>query len=1063
MPSGQRVIAFIDPAGCLVAQAIPFASELAFDKRLGPDLDRVRPVVANRSARQAAPRRRAGLEVRRREEMKKQTFATLLVAGFLFLSSLAPVSAQVITSTIYGSVVDPSGSGIPGAKVTVNDQRTGATATTSTDASGEFTISSIQAGIYAVQIDADGFKSVRQSPVELASGARSRLNFKLELGTVSTAIEVSSAAPQINAVNAEQRTDLVATQVRELPTQRRSWLGLVNLNTGVSTTGGRVAMNGLAPASFRITVDGTDASSDSEQPSVTMSGNFNFIQGVSLEAVDEVNLAKGIASAEIANTMSGNVNVNTKRGTNEVHGSLFYLNDIENTNARNQFLANRPPVVYNQFGGSLGGPIIRDKLFMFGVYEGYQLRGFQQLNGNVPTAQFREQATAAVPAYAPLFDLFPLPTNPHAPDAVTGFFQGAGSEIARDNHAVLRGDYHAGNTVFSARYTRGRPFRQIPRVVLANFRDWDGATEVGSFNVTHSRATWVSETRFGYNYNFSRRIDNIYTLGVAGVGGAIGFSTDGEDILRDGSNWSLEQVFGKTVGRHSLRFGGMYGRLRVTRENIETPSVRYANINDFRANIPNFVQVTFGVDEFAIRAANYGFFIQDDLRLTRNLMLNLGIRYDYYTVPEERDNRFFNRDAPYGAGPFRDPKSIYLADRNNFSPRIGFAYTADSAGKTVIRGGFGMFHSPLPIFGASIDIVQNAADEPFRSQFSAADVARFGDVLRYPVVNSEVLPLVKGQTGLGGGTVIDPGLRNPFSYQWSLGVQRQIARDLVLDTSYVGNRGVNIMMVRQWNQPNRETGLRPNPSMTAFRYRDSADSSNFNSLQTSLRKRFAQGFSTNLNYTWARVMSYTGDADLLLPATVQDINNINADYGPANIDVRHRMVVDFVWELPFARLAGSGSSRAAKLLLRGWQVNGIITAQSGSPLNLTDPTGLESSRPNYLGGEVYTGTGRENLQYMNRAVFERVALNPVSRLPVRPGNVGRNAAYGPGFFDVGANLAKSLELSESMRLQVRAEMFNALNQTYFSGIQGNINQANFGRFTSTRGARVIQIGARLTF
>jgi hypothetical protein len=187
----------------------------------------------------------------------------------------------------------------------------------------------------------------------------------------------------------------------------------------------------------------------------------------------------------------------------------------------------------------------------------------------------------------------------------------------------------------------------------------------------------------------------------------------------------LEQVFGKTVGRHSLRFGGIYGRLRVTRENIEMPSVRYANINDFLANQPNFVQVTFGVDEFAILAANYGFFIQDDFRLSRRLMLNLGIRYDYYTVPRERDGRFFNRDAPFGAGPFRDPESIYEADRNNFSPRVGFAYTADSEGKTVIRGGFGMFHSPLPIFGSSIDNVQNAADEPFRSQFSAADVARF--------------------------------------------------------------------------------------------------------------------------------------------------------------------------------------------------------------------------------------------------------------------------------------------------------------------------------------------------
>jgi hypothetical protein len=444
-------------------------------------------------------------------------------------------------------------------------------------------------------------------------------------------------------------------------------------------------------------------------------------------------------------------------------------------------------------------------------------------------------------------------------------------------------------------------------------------------------------------------------------------------------------------------------------------------------------------------------------------MLNLGIRYDYYTVPRERDGRFFNRDAPFGAGPFRDPESIYEADRNNFSPRIGFAYTADSEGKTVLRGGFGMFHSPLPIFGSSIDNVQNAADEPFRSQFSAADVARFPDVLRYPVVNSQVLPLVKGQPGLGGGTVVDPGLRNPFSYQWTFGVQRQLARNLVLETSYVGNRGVRGMMVREWNRPDRVTGIRPNPDLTTFRYRDSGESSNYNSWQTSLRKRFSLGFTANLNYTWARLMSYTGDADLLLPSTVQDVDNVRADYGPANLDVRHRMVVDFLYELPFARLSAASNSRAGALLLRGWQINGIMTSQSGSPLNLSDPTGLGSSRPDYVGSEVYTGTGRENLQYINRAAFANVPIHPVSRLPIRPGNVGRNALYGPGWFDLGATLAKSLEFTESMRLQLRVEMFNALNQTYFSGIQGNINQANFGRFTSTRGARVIQLGARFTF
>lgn len=966
---------------------------------------------------------------------------------------------QVVTSSLFGVVTDSSGAAVPAAKITLTADATGLAASAVADAAGEFSLTSVQAGRYTVQIEASGFQTLRRTGLDLASGARIRTTFQMEVAGVQSKVEVSAAAPMINAVNAEQRTNLDSRSVRELPTARRDWTNLLGLNTGVTVSGGTVSLNGLAPASFRITVDGTDSSSDSELPSLSMSGNFNFIKGVSLEAIEEVNVAKGIASAEIANTMSGNVNINTRRGTNELHGSLFALNQTENLNARLQTLSTKPAVVYNQYGGSLGGPIIRNKLFLFGVYDGYQLRGFQGLSGNVPTDAFRRRAVAAVPAYQVLFDTFPLPTQQAGnPNALVALYQGAGSEIARDTHGVLRGDYHLGDrTIVTARYTRGRPFRLIPRVQTGNPRDWTGTTEIGTLNVTHSRAKWVFESRFGMNYNVIARVDQVIRAGVPGLGGALGFSASGENFFKEGTNQTMEQLAGTTIGRHSLRMGVLYGNLWATRDNVEVPSVDYANEADFLANLPNRVQVTFGVRAYRINSWNAGGFVQDDFRVSRRLMVNMGVRWDYYAVPSERDGRLFNRNEPLGQGSYRPAESIWNARYNNFSPRLGFAYTADAKGRTVVRGGAGIFHNPRPMFGGPVDLVQNALDEPFRVIYSRADVLQFGPVLRYPVVNDRVLPIAKGPQAIIAGTAINPDWGYPRSYQWSFGVQRQLTNQIAVETGYVGTRGMGLMMVRTMNPPDRVTGARPNPGFATFRYRDASESTNYHSWQSSLRQRFSSGFTYNLNYTWSKTLSYTGDADLLLPASPQDINNVRAEYGPASFDARHRFLTDFVYDLPFTRWIRS------KRLASGWQVSGVLTLQSASPLLITQPSGLDSSRPDFAGGSPVLDGFADSLQYLNAGAFRQVPLGAVSRLPLRPGNLGRNAVPGLGFWNLDANLAKTVAITERIQAQLRLEMLNATNSTMLSGVVTNITAANFGRITSTRGARVVQLGARLTF
>ena len=295
----------------------------------------------------------------------------LIVAGVTvsFLLVGAAVS-QVTTATFYGIVTDPTGAVIPDATVTLTNVGTAATQSQTADATGEFAFTFVRVGTYTVRIQADGFKAFEGQRMELGAAQNIRQTFNLEIGDVTETIEVSSAAPLVNTVSAEQRENITTTQIAELPLSRRNIAGVVTLGTGVVRNSGDVYLNGSGRGGTQVSVDGTDATSNPERPSINMFGNFNYVSTVSIDSVQEVQLVKGIIPAEYTRAMGGNLNLITKSGTNEVHGSLFENFRAEELNARNQFLSEKPGVTFNQFGGSIGGPIIKDRVFGFGVYEG---------------------------------------------------------------------------------------------------------------------------------------------------------------------------------------------------------------------------------------------------------------------------------------------------------------------------------------------------------------------------------------------------------------------------------------------------------------------------------------------------------------------------------------------------------------------------------------------------------------------------------------------------------------------------------------------------------------------
>lgn len=983
----------------------------------------------------------------------------MIVLSLCALLPIGTLHSQVTTATIYGTVLDASGAAVPSASVTATNTLTSATWSTQSNLAGEFTLTNLTVGSYTITVQAQGFKMARETELSLTAGQRLRASYALEIGATSESVTVTAETALLNASAAEQRASINTQQVEELPTARRDWTSLLRLDTGVTTAGeGGLTLNGLPPASFRMTVDGTDAEGDPELPSLSMYQNFNYIKAVSLEAIAEVSVAKGIASAEIANTMSGNVNLITRGGTNSFHGSLFENNQIEDLAARNQFLTSKAPIVLNQFGGSLGGPIVRNRLFFFGVYEGYRESAFRPISGNVPTESFRQQAEAAQPAYKPYFDLFPLPTTPAAPNAVTGFYQGAGSNVSRDNHVTARGDYHiTDRLMLSARYTRGRPYRIQPRVT-SNSRVFSGLNEAGTMSFTYVRPTVSSETRFGYNQNDVNRLDLIYDFNVPGITCCLGFSDAGETLFKGGKTWSLEQVFSRTIGRHSIKTGGIFLQRRAGRENVETPAIQYANVADFLANRPSQAQVTWGVNPFLITNWQLGFFLQDDFRISRNFILNIGMRYDYMAVPNERDDRFFNRGGPFGFGPLQPPDSPYEADFLNFSPRVGIAWTLDSSGATVLRAGAGVFSNPHTLFGGPVELVRNAIDEPNRYIFSSADIDRLG--LKYPITNENTLQYARDPNAPWSNTSINTDFPNPYSLQWTFSIQRQLTNTLMLESTYVGTRGVKLNLVRDYNQVDRVTGIRPISGFAQIRYYDTSESSHYHAWQNQIRKQLSHDFTFSAFYTWSSNLSYN-DADLLLPGTrPQDNNNLRAEKGPTPYDIRHRFTADFLYELPFYRMVSGGA--ASRLLLDGWQFSGIFSANTGSPFTISQGSSIPGSRPDYVAGEPILDNYRDTLVYLNPAAFAQVPVIALSGATARPGTLGRNALRSPGGWNLDLALAKNLNFTERLRLQLRADMFNAFNHTVLGGVSTNIQAGNFGRLTSA-GARVVQLNARFSF
>ena len=1019
----------------------------------------------------------------------------LAVAMFTFAGSSW---AQVTTAKFYGIVADPTGALIPGAAITLAEERTGVSRSATADASGEFVFDFLRVGVYTLRIEAQGFKRYQSRGMEFAAAQNVRQTFVLDLGTVTETVEVAGVTTAVNTVSTEQREGVSAQQVSELPLSRRNYTGLLTMATGVTIDlgsqpghgdrDGGLRLNGLGRSGATFTVDGTDANANNEGRSGNMFTNLNYIDIISIEAIQEVQTVKGVIAAEYGQALSGNVNIITKSGTNEYHASAFENFQSQRLNARNQFLPNKPPLTFNQFGGSVGGPIRKNKLFFFGAYEGYRETTSRLLSGNKPTAELRAQLIRAVPAYQLALDGMPLPNQPYAPGSNVGFFQTGKSGHSRDNHVVAKGDFQLTNASrLALTYTHGRPFRQEPSSDLHNDTIFYGFQERATASFVTGCAAWTSETRFGFNLNDLETIDQFLLEGIAEEtqfgrrtpqisASFLGFSTPTGQVWRQhGPTWTLEEKYGRYVGKHALKFGANFMRVICGRIKLTAPSVQYPNMADLLANVPSMINVTFGAAPYDGHSHNWGMFAQDDWRISSKLTLNIGARYDFYSHSvvhplDPKNPAAFNNldgllDNQFRFGPWRDPNNPIESDGwVNIGPRFGFAYNPDGRAKTVIRGGYGILFSPH-MMG---NIQQSVATKevPFRSFLSKAEAAAARMV--FPVYNDDARKVVYARSVQSNVinlfAAFDPHLQNPYSMNIYLGIQRELTPTWMLESAFVATRGVKYPMERVFNPVDRLTGLRPNPNLAEGYYEDNTQNTVYTSWQSSLRKRFSRNLAGGIHYTWGKGLStaggdiggyYQGDTDL----RTQDFFNPRADRGPSAGDLTHYFAFQAVYDLPLL----NGSKALLRQALGGWEVSSMFVATTGGGLTIGQSSSLQVTRPDYIGGNAILSDSRETLQYLNKAAYALVPLSPVSGASIRPGNVGVNAIRGPGRVNLDLSIGKNFAIAERLKLQVRADAFNSINHTNLSGLTTSLNSPTFGRFTSTRGARVVQLNARLRF
>lgn len=1063
--------------------------------------------------------------------MRKALDRILIVAVFTFpmLATSHLTMAQGVAN-LSGVVKDPNGAVVAGVTIDARNVATGQARDTQTTDQGRYVFPNLAIGSYEVIASHAGFKKTKTT-IELTVGQEAELNFGLEPGGVTETVLIEAQSQQL-AVETETSTygQLVSRrQVENLPINGRDYTQLVLLQPGVTQArsdtqdiltgkGPKVSVHGARTTANSYMLDGTDII---DALGRTASGANGVVSGI--ESVQEFTVLTNTYSAEYGRASGGVFNIATRSGSNNLHGTAFeYLRnsalDAANffENATGQTKA---PFKRNQFGFSLGGPIIKNKLFIFGAYEGFrESLGITDVEV-VPSLAARNGAflpkgVTINPAVIPYLALIPAPTGSNPSDATgqTAIFAGQFKQPAHLNTYNVRGDYNLTkrDTLF-ARYTQNDS-----RVTFINTEIFPGFQNSGT---NFQKFLTVSETRVfsrnvvnSFRYAFNRTTpseapapDNDFK-NLAFIPGQIVGDINITGFKRFGSDRNTPRSFFQNLnqfaddlsivrGAHSMKLGTNIEHFDIQGNSASRNRGEFT-INTFadflQGKSRNFVGLIPGHDNTVRhhRQSLIGLYFQDDWKARPNLTFNLGLRYEFITVPNELNGINTNvgdpTDKTVTTGPlFRNPS------KKNFAPRVGFAYSPDfktgalknlfgGTGKTSIRGGFGIYFEQL-LYSVYGNMTFKQA--PFFEQVTI-NLAPFPNVF----------PLLASGTFSPDTFSITRTPSPTYVMQYNFNVQREFASRVVVTAAYVGARGVHLWREADFNIANSlnppidtlfpavATPVRRNPNFGSIRFKVSDSNSFYNALQLSVRTRLGRGFTSQWSYTFAKSID-DGSSSLGRnefangQARSEDPFNLHLSRGLSDFDVRHRLSANFNYDLPFGpgRKYLSTVEGIAKVFVAGWQLNGIITAESGIPVSPIftfdqdrDGSTDNEQRPNLAPGVTRIPTNISKTQLFDPTVFVLPAVG--SR-----GSLGRNLIEGPGLVSFDPSITKSFFLNAdgTRSIQFRTEIFNAFNHpnfaipdvtnlTIFNSATSRNTAAGQITRTSTPG-RQIQFSLRLVF
>ena len=1062
--------------------------------------------------------------------LKTQWVLAVLLAMVLGVPLFTPVHAQVAGGTMLGTVSDVSGAVVAGAQVTIKNIATGVLRTAPTNGSGSYSVANLLPGTYSITVSAAGFATDVQSGIDVTVGSQILVNVKLKPGATQEHVEVQDIPPGVQLTTSAISDQVGSRTVTDLPLNGRDWTLLATLSPGVasleaiqpstggSASGGRgnrgfgtqLTISGSRPQQSSYRVDGINVND-------WLNGGPGSVLGATtgVDSVEEFSVLTSNYSAEYGRTSGGVINSITHSGTNKWHGTAYDFLRNSALDASNFFDQGKPPFRRNQFGGSVGGPIRKDRTFFFTNYEGVR-QSLGITNSNVvPSGPARSGTLHDMngnvihvnvdPLVAPFLPLWPMPNAGESGDF--GVYKFAAQAVTNGNFVTGRIDQTitSEDSIFGTyQYDKG----------LTTLPDALGNIQVGQ---KRGRQLVAIEER----HTFTPQLINSFRVGVNRVTADGGYANAALNPLADSP--ALQAVPGYTApqiavsgittfqgglknygftkagftsyqgyddaflakGRQIVKFGFAFEHLvtSVIQDNTDGGQYSFGSLQDFLTNVPNTLEAGL-LSEHSPRDYHQnilGLYVQDDVRWRPNFTFNLGLRYEMSSVPTEAHGKLSNMrsltaTAPHLGNPFFQNPTL-----RNFEPRVGFAWDPFGNGKTAVRGGFGIFDVLPLVYQYGLTAFSSA---PFTQQGRAT-------VLPQGSFPTEAFSLLQALSLVREGYIQFDPKRN-YLMGWNLNVQRELMPNLTATIAYVGSRGKHMLFRADdanmvlptltpagylWPSPSG-SGNVINPAFGRIDYTDWRSSTLYDSLQLQVRKQMSHGFQVQGSFTWSKSIDTGSMGDVGDPFN-NSISNLfffdrSLSRSLSDFDTPYNAIASVLWNVPTMTSLHGPASWA----LNGWQLGAIFNVHGGlpfTPLVGGDPLGTLDNSP-YAYPNRLTGPGCQSavnpgmpFQYIKLQCFS--APNPLTLL----GNAKRNSLRGPGLTDLDFSLFKNnyiRSISETFNIQFRAELFNVFNHpnflppldnnTIFDQNGGLIGSAGLIDGTSTT-SRQVQFALKVIF